>query len=210
MDDTRKVMSDSVARAGAPALAGPVPAAGNSISIDLRLAEEAGTLLRARGWTCGTAESCTGGTIAGWITAISGSSDYFQGGIVAYSNDVKQRLLGVSPQTLARVGAVSAECAGEMARGARETLGVDLAISSTGIAGPLGATARKPVGLVYIAVATPDGEQVRELRLDGDRLSIITAATRAALGLAVEQLRQLPHTTSNSSSSSNELGATRS
>jgi PncC family amidohydrolase len=144
-----------------------------------------GNALRERGWSCATAESCTGGGIAREIIAIAGSSDYFLGGIVAYSNAAKISLLGVRQETLDSVGAVSAECAVEMARGARRALGSDVGLSSTGIAGPGGATARKPVGLVHIGVATPDGEETRELRLAGDRQSIIEQSIAAAMELAV-------------------------
>ncbi len=131
--------------------------------------------------TLATAESLTGGNVAARITSIAGSSDYFLGGIVAYSNDAKASLLGVSPQTLANRGAVSAECAGEMAAGARRAFGSDLAVSTTGIAGPGGATARKPVGLVYIALATPDDATVEEFHFPGGRSTVTAAATDAAL-----------------------------
>jgi PncC family amidohydrolase len=154
----------------------------------LELATIIGTRLRERGWTLATAESCTGGKIAHCMTSIAGSSDYFQGGIVSYSNDAKAELLGVQRATLARVGAVSRECAAEMARGARRALHADIGISSTGIAGPGGATARKPVGLVYIGIATPQAETVQELHIDGDRLVVIHEATLAALTLALEHL----------------------
>lgn len=150
----------------------------------LALSQAFGDLCRAQGWTVATAESCTGGGIAQLITRIAGSSDYLQGGIVAYSNDAKQALLGVSGETLATRGAVSTECATEMARGARSCFGTDIGICSTGIAGPGGATARKPVGLVYVGVATAAGVEIVELHLDGNRQTIMTAATVAALDLA--------------------------
>lgn len=159
-------------------------AAASTTTNAVPLAEQFGVLLRSRGMTCATAESCTGGGIALRITSVSGSSDYMAGGVVAYSNEVKERLLGVSRETLAAVGAVSPECATQMARGVRDRLGVNVGLSSTGIAGPLGATARKPVGLVYIAVSTPDADEVRELRLTGDRLSIMAGAADEALLLA--------------------------
>jgi PncC family amidohydrolase len=148
-----------------------------------------GQALRARGWSCATAESCTGGGIAHDIIAIAGSSDYFLGGVVAYSNPVKAGLLGVQQQTLDSVGAVSAECAAEMAAGARRALGADVGISSTGLAGPGGATARKPVGLVYIGVSTPLADEVRELRLSGDRLTIIADSIAAAMRLAIDLIQ---------------------
>ena len=149
------------------------------------LAERLGRQLGDRGWTCATAESCTGGGIALGITSIAGSSDYMQGGIVAYSNDIKRSMLDVSQATLDSVGAVSEQCAREMASGVRHALGTDVGISSTGIAGPGGATARKPVGLVYIAVSTPYADDVRELRLSGDRQHVMRESARMALELAL-------------------------
>lgn len=128
-----------------------------------------------------TAESCTGGGVAARLTSLAGSSDYVMGGIVAYSNDAKAHLLGVSPQTLSSVGAVSAECAREMAAGARKALGTELAVSTTGIAGPGGATARKPVGLVYIALADASGATATEYHFPGDRAAVTAAATETAL-----------------------------
>ena len=148
------------------------------------ISDSLASALRERGWTCATAESCTGGGIALGITSIAGSSDYMLGGIVAYSNEVKRSLLRVRQTTLDSVGAVSEECAREMARGVRQALGTDVGISSTGIAGPGGATARKPVGLVYIAVATPEADEVRELRLSGDRRHIMRESALLALRLA--------------------------
>jgi PncC family amidohydrolase len=153
------------------------------------LSSRLGDCLRQRGWSCSTAESCTGGLIGNWITALAGSSDYFMGGIIAYSNDAKMNLLGVPHETLDSVGAVSAECAGAMAAGTRASFSTDVGISSTGIAGPGGATARKPVGLIYVAVATPDGSQVRELRLAGDRRANIHDSALAALELTLQMLQ---------------------
>ena len=152
----------------------------------MALSQAFGERCRQNGWTCATAESCTGGGIAHLLTLTAGASDYLQGGIIAYSNEVKQELLGVTTYTLDTRGAVSAECAAEMAQGVLARLGVDLALSSTGIAGPGGATARKPVGLVYIGVATAGQVATRELRLSGDRRAIMDAATLAAVELALE------------------------
>lgn len=151
-----------------------------------RLSQILGESLRQRGWTCATAESCTGGLIGHLITSVAGSSDYFLGGIIAYANSAKQSLLGVREATLASVGAVSPETASEMVEGARRSLGADLAIASTGIAGPGGATSRKPVGLIYIAVATPDGVEVQELRLAGSRLENINQTATSALQAAID------------------------
>jgi PncC family amidohydrolase len=161
-------------------------AAGRTLIPDdiLTTSRRLGDALRERGWRCATAESCTGGGIGLAITSIAGSSDYMHGGIIAYSNDVKQAQLGVSRETLDSVGAVSEACAREMARGVRKAIGSEIGIASTGIAGPGGATARKPVGLVYIAVSSPDGDEVRELRLSGDRQYIMRESARLALELA--------------------------
>jgi nicotinamide-nucleotide amidase len=131
--------------------------------------------------TLAAAESCTGGNVAARLTSIAGSSEYVLGSIVAYANSAKAALLGVSEQSLATRGAVSAECAREMAAGARRAFGADLAVSTTGIAGPGGATKRKPTGLVYIALAAPDGVTVEEFHFPGDRATITAAATDAAL-----------------------------
>ena len=138
-------------------------------------------LKQEHGLTVATAESCTGGNVAARITANAGSSDYFLGGIVAYSNQAKATLLQVSEQTLETRGAVSAECAREMATGARRAFGSDVAVATTGIAGPGGATARKPVGLVYIALAAGDDVGAEEFHFPGDRATVTDAATEAAL-----------------------------
>ena len=121
------------------------------------LAEEIGALLVARGEFLATAESCTGGLVAGALTDIPGSSDVIDRGFVTYSNDAKRAMLGVKATTLAAFGAVSKETATAMAVGALERADVDLAVSITGIAGPGGATPGKPVGLVHFAVASRDG-----------------------------------------------------
>ena len=115
------------------------------------LEEQVGELLSQRGWTLAVAESCTGGLLGHRITNVSGSSAYFEGGIISYSNEAKEAVLAVPREILIEHGAVSRETALAMARGARRVLGTDLAVSVTGIAGPGGATAEKPVGLAYIA-----------------------------------------------------------
>lgn len=140
--------------------------------------------------TLATAESCTGGNVAARLTSISGSSEYFQGGIVAYSNEAKASLLGVSQEILATRGAVSAECAREMAAGARRVFGAELAVSTTGIAGPGGATARKSVGLVYIALADSDGVTVEEFHFPGGRSVVTEAASDAALLMLLRGVEQ--------------------
>ena len=140
-------------------------------------------LLRERGLTLGTAESCTGGLVAARLTDIPGSSDVFRGAVVAYADDVKIARLGVGEAVLAAHGAVSAEAAAAMARGALGALGVDVAVSITGIAGPDGGTEEKPVGLVYLHAVGPDGELARRLDFPGDRETIRTRAAVAALHL---------------------------
>lgn len=140
--------------------------------------------------TVATAESLTGGNVSARITKLSGSSAYFLGGIVAYSNEAKASLLGVSQETLARRGAVSAECAREMAEGARRAFGADVAVATTGIAGPGGATERKPVGLVYIALAGPDSVTAEEFHFPGGRATVTDASTEAALLMLLRGLER--------------------
>lgn len=141
--------------------------------------------------TLATAESCTGGAIAHRITRNTGSSAYFLGSVVAYANPVKRDVLRVPEAVLINPGAVSEPCARAMAEGVRRLLGADLAVSTTGIAGPAGGTIRKPVGLVYIALATPERTVVEEHRFVGDRDAVIEAATDRALALLVEMLEAL-------------------
>jgi nicotinamide-nucleotide amidase len=146
--------------------------------------EEAEALLaaaRARRWHITTAESCTGGLIAGLLTAIAGSSDVVDGGAVTYSNAAKTRMLGVPAETIATHGAVSEAVARAMAAGARETAGVDLAIAVTGVAGPGGGTAAKPVGLVWFGLAAPGGVIAASHIFPGDRTAIRIATVRHAL-----------------------------
>jgi len=138
-------------------------------------------LLRESGWTAATAESCTGGMVAARLTDIAGSSDAFAGGVVVYSNELKEQLLGVPSELLAEHGAVSPEAAAAMAAGARERLGAEVAVSVTGIAGPGGGTESKPVGLVYLHVSSPAGEDQRQMDVPGDRDIVRSRATTAAL-----------------------------
>jgi nicotinamide-nucleotide amidase len=147
-------------------------------------------LCRARSWTLGTAESCTGGLVSGRVTSVPGSSDVFTGGVVSYSDEVKKSELGVSPATLAEHGAVSAETAAEMAAGVRARLGVDVGVAVTGIAGPDGGTPEKPVGLVYLHAETPEGGHGIEFSFPADRETIRTRATVAALHLVRRLLTQ--------------------
>jgi nicotinamide-nucleotide amidase len=150
-------------------------------------------LCRARGLTLATAESCTGGMVATRLTSIPGSSAAFVGSIVAYANAVKESELGVPHEILEQHGAVSAETAEAMARGARERLGADVAVSVTGIAGPDGGTPEKPVGLVYIHASGPDGELAQEFQHTAEREVIRRRATVMALHLVRRLLgRQIP------------------
>ena len=121
--------------------------------------------MHASNLSLSAAESCTGGLIAKRVTDISGCSDVFFGGCVTYTNDVKQRLIGVSAETLDRYGAVSEQTAREMARGVRAATGSDIGVSATGIAGPTGGTEETPVGTVFIGISTPWGEDCRRLSL---------------------------------------------
>jgi PncC family amidohydrolase len=131
--------------------------------------------------TLATAESCTGGLIAGAITDTPGSSAYFKGSIVAYENSIKEKLLGVSHQTLLTYGAVSKETAEEMAIGACKALTTECAISVTGIAGPGGATETKPVGLVFIGICIQEKTRVHQCRFYGTREMIRNTTAKAAL-----------------------------
>ncbi len=139
--------------------------------------------LRSRGETLAVAESCTGGLLGARITARSGSSDYFLGGVISYANQAKIDLLDVPAGMLAQYGAVSGEVARAMADGARHALRADRALSITGVAGPDGGTPEKPVGLVFIGCAGPDGTHVREASFPGDRDSVRLFAATTALHL---------------------------
>lgn len=140
------------------------------------------------GRSLATAESCTGGTIAARFTAQPGASAYFRCGVVAYANSAKEQLLGVDPQTLRRCGAVSEEVARQMAEGARRIAGADYAVATTGIAGPTGGSAEKPVGTVWIAVATPGGTAAVCRQCGTDRGQIVDRASAFAIGLLREAL----------------------
>jgi len=142
-----------------------------------------GQLLAAQGLTLALAESCTGGLVGHRLTEVSGSSAYFLGGIVSYSYPAKERLLGVPHDTLYGQGAVSVEVALAMARGARRVLDADVGLSVTGIAGPTGGTPDKPVGLVYVALATPEGERWEQYVWAEDRSGNKAASAEAALDL---------------------------
>jgi len=140
-----------------------------------------GEHLRDRGRTLAVAESCTGGLIGHLVTGISGSSDYFLGGVVTYSNEAKMDLLQVRAATLQEQGAVSAETAAAMARGVKELFHADFGLAVTGIAGPTGGTPEKPVGLVFIGLAGPDGVDTQRHQFPGDRDMVKTLTAETAL-----------------------------
>lgn len=153
------------------------------------LEQVAGRLLAERRKTLAIAESCTGGLVGARVTSVPGSSAYFERGIVSYSNESKEALLGVPRSILAAHGAVSPETARAMAEGIGRSAGTDFGLSVTGIAGPTGGTAGKPVGLVYIALAVRDGEtRVEEHRFPGDREMVRARSAQAALDLLRRQL----------------------
>jgi nicotinamide-nucleotide amidase len=152
------------------------------------LSEVVGEALLLRRHTIATAESFTGGGVGAALVATPGSSRYYRGGVVAYANDAKEKLLGVRAETLRRHGAVSEETAGEMARGARDRLGASCALSTTGIAGPDGGTKEKPVGLLFLGYAGPEGETVERFQFGGSRGEIIARASHYALDLARRSL----------------------
>jgi nicotinamide-nucleotide amidase len=163
-------------------MAGPLIAIGDAL---LASVNALGDALRARGWRLATAESCTGGLLAGACTAPAGASDWFAAGFVTYANDAKTGLLGVPDTLIARHGAVSAEVADAMARGALAHARVQLALSITGIAGPGGGSVAKPVGTVWLGLAWTDAAGVESrtecLHLDGDRAAIRARTVAIAL-----------------------------
>jgi nicotinamide-nucleotide amidase len=150
---------------------------------EMSLEKVIGNLLKEQGRTMVTAESCTGGYLAHLITSIPGSSAYFLGSIIAYANEVKIQQLGVKPSDLDQHGAVSKEVVEAMARGARETLGADYALSTSGVAGPDGGTEEKPVGTVWVALATPENVSSKLLHLGDDRGRNIRVSALAAMNM---------------------------
>lgn len=154
----------------------------------MSLEEQVGRMLAERGQTLATAESCTGGLISHRITDIPGSSVYFMGGVASYSNQAKINILGVQESTLITRGAVSDAVAYQMALGALNLFGVDYALSVTGIAGPGGGTADKPVGLTYIGLASLQGVEVQRFVWQGTRSENKLASTDAALNMLLEAL----------------------
>jgi len=159
---------------------------------DIELEEVLGKLLRERKLTISMAESLTGGLVQHKLTQIPGSSHYFMGGVVSYSNQAKMELLGVKESSLKKYGAVSEQVAQEMAEGVRKRFGTDISISTTGIAGPTGATASKPVGLVYLALSAKDKLIAQKRLFIQDRNSVKQRSAQAALELARRYLLRLP------------------
>lgn len=152
------------------------------------LAQDIGDLLRKHHLTLGVVESATGGLISHFITNVSGSSDYYHGSITSYSNKIKNKLVGVTQETLDKYGAVSRQVAEEMAEGGRKALEVDICVADTGIAGPGGATATKPVGLFYLGISHKNGTFSRKHIFKGDRESNKKQAAEAALAWVKEYL----------------------
>jgi len=149
---------------------------------------QVGNVLRERRLKLALAESCTGGLVGDRITNISGSSEYFLGGVVAYAYEAKVALLGVSWDTLNSKGAVSPETVLEMARGVRKALDSDLAVSISGIAGPGGGTLDKPVGTTWIGLVASDGEWTRSFQFSGDRKGNKASAADVALQMLLDYL----------------------
>ena len=156
-------------------------------------AEKLVKVLTEKQMTCATAESCTGGGVGHAITAISGSSTVFWGGVISYDNSVKQGVLGVPEEVLETKGAVSSECASAMAEGARRLLKTDLAVSITGIAGPGGGSEEKPVGLVWFGLASKTDTVTEKMVFPGDREAVRSAAIEHALGLLLATARNTWH-----------------
>ena len=146
-------------------------------------AEKLVALLKAQNLTCATAESCTGGGVGAAITSVPGASEVYMGGVTSYDNSVKRNVLGVRAETLAIAGAVSSECAAEMALGVRRLLQVDRAVSVTGIAGPDGGSVDKPVGLVWFGLADGNGVRTEKAIFAGDRAAVRAQAVTHALGM---------------------------
>ena len=153
---------------------------------ELTLAEDLSEILSRKRITLSVAESCTGGMLGSMITSVPGSSRYFLGGVVSYSNDMKEELLKVPKHVMIKKGAVSEDVACSMAAGVRELFGSDISASITGVAGPGGGTASKPVGLVWIGISTKDGTFAKKFCFDGDRENVRSCAVGTAAALLIE------------------------
>ena len=155
------------------------------------LEQDIGDLLRQKKLTLGVVESATGGLISHLITNVPGSSDYYLGSVTSYSNEAKIKLVGVKAATITKYGAVSSQVAEEMAQGGRKVLAVDICLSDTGIAGPGGATLKKPLGLFYLGLSHQGGTESRRHVFYGDREQNKRSAADAALGWLKEYLVSL-------------------
>ena len=155
--------------------------------INMNTAEKLVKVLSEKKMTCATAESCTGGGVGYAITSVSGASEVFWGGVISYDNSVKHGTLGVPTEILETKGAVSSECASAMADGVRQRMGTDLAVSITGIAGPGGGSAEKPVGLVWFGVASKFGSKTQKMIFSGDRDAVRSSAIEHALQLLLKE-----------------------
>ncbi len=157
---------------------------------NMHIEEEIGALLKEKHLTMATAESCTGGGIAALVTSVSGSSSYFNGGIVAYQNEVKEQILKVNAETIEKYNVVSAQTVEEMAKGAMKALHADCAVATSGIAGPTGGDEERPVGTIWIAAAYAD--KVVTMKQEGDqgRAKNIERAIKNALSLLAKLLKE--------------------
>jgi PncC family amidohydrolase len=159
----------------------------------MKLEKAIGDLLREKGWTLSIAESCTGGLISDRITNVSGSSDYFMGGMVTYSNESKAEHLSIQLGFIKKYGAVSPQVARKMAQGVRKAFSTTFGLSTTGVAGPTGGTKRSPIGRVFIGFASGRRTWVRKLDLKGNRREIKKKATDEALQFFYERLIHSRH-----------------
>ena len=158
------------------------------VGTDMTLEEQIVVLMQEKKLTLATAESCTGGMLASRIIDVPGVSEVFKAGFVTYANEAKQNLIGVKEETLAQFGAVSEQTAKEMVLGAIKAGEADMAVATTGIAGPGGGTKEKPVGLVYIACGSADGIVVERCLFNGSRKEIRQASVEHALGLLFKEI----------------------
>ncbi len=155
-----------------------------------KLAKKLGEMLSKKNLSLSVCESCTGGMLGSIITTVPGSSNYFKGGIIAYSNEIKNKIIGVKKRTLKNFGAVSKQTASEMAMGIKRIMGTDAGIAITGIAGPGGGTKNKPVGLVYIGVILSKKIKVEKNIFSGNRQQIREKACEQALRLLIQMLEE--------------------
>lgn len=155
----------------------------------IELSQRVGRLLSEHNLTIATAESCTGGLLGHILTGVSGSSGYYLGGVIAYSNPVKEAMLGVRHETLLDYGAVSEQTAVQMATGVRERIGSSIGLSTTGIAGPTGGTPTKPVGLVYIGISMGEQTEAFECHFQGGREAVKESTVKTLLEKLLEKMK---------------------